>query len=140
MLGCEFLRVGVDARSTLRLGQLSEHVFHSHLFELHFLPPCVIKESVYSLIYLHLRVLGQGLRSHEPLEHRVREIVHSRYSALIHHLKGNVTAIFRPKLTLVVYWVLKEVTLTRSRVLFIVQGSQVLLFLVHTSCSFAQIS
>ena len=78
-------------------------------------------------------MLRQGLRSHEPLEHRVREIIHCRHRTLVHHLKSEVSAIFGSQLTLMIDWVVEEVTLARSRVLLIVQSTQMLF--LHTSCA-----
>ena len=116
----ELLRVRIDAWSVLCLWQLGEHSFHSHLFKFHFLSPSVIKKSIYSLIKLHFRVLGNGLRPHESLKHRVWKIVHSWYCALVHHLKCNMPTVIRPKLAFMVDRVLEEVALTSSSVLFVI--------------------
>jgi len=106
---------------------LRQHIFHPHLLKFHFLAACILKKAIYGLVELHLRVVREGLRPHEFLEHWLREVVNGNLAAIHHLLVETTEVVVGADITIMVDGVLEEVALTGRSVLISVEGPHQLL-------------
>ena len=117
----KLLRISIDRRCGFRLRELLKHALHAKLFKFDLFTTGIVEETVNCAIYLVLRSLWYGLGPHESLYILLRVVLQWR-STLVHQLLP-ILSIFWAHLVVIICRILKEVTLTGSRVLLVLERS-----------------